>query len=305
MPVITVIVVDNDASGTAKEVSHNPFPWRLRYVLEPKRGIAEARNRALKEIGDADFLAFIDDDEVPSALWLDELLFAQANFRANVVTGPVYPSFTDDVPAWVRRAGFFDRPAHRTGESLSCCSTNNALVTREVFDRVGGFDDRFQFTGGEDLHFFTRVRLAGFRIVWSQEAVVTETISRDRANLGSLLRRAYRGGNSYTLVESSLDRGIIGLRVVRLFKGCARILQGSLETCASLPTGRVTSLVRALGGICSGVGMLAGLVGLRYQAYKNVSGDPAGEPVCADPVLVGPEIKPEAASESLNAGAVD
>jgi hypothetical protein len=36
-----------------------------------------------------------------------------------------------------------------------------------------------------------------------------------------------------------------------------------------------------------------------------VSGDPAEEPVYADPVPVGPEIKPEAASESLNAGAVD
>src|SRR6202034_4046170 len=96
IPEITVIVVDNDASGSAKDVCRKAaFPWCLQYVLEPKRGIAEARNRALKEIGVADFLAFIDDDEVPETLWLDELLFAPSNFHSDAVARPVYPSFTD------------------------------------------------------------------------------------------------------------------------------------------------------------------------------------------------------------------
>jgi succinoglycan biosynthesis protein ExoM len=274
LPELTVIVVDNDASGAARDVCHKAaIPWRLQYVIEPKRGIAEARNRALKEIGDADFLAFIDDDEVPGTLWLDELLSAQANFRANVVAGPVYRSFTKDVPEWIRGADFFSRPAHLTGESITYCSTGNALVARNVFDQVGGFDDRFQFTGGEDLHFFTRVRLAGFNIVWSQEAVVIETVSSDRANLGSLLRRAYTGGNSYTLLESSLD-GRAYVRLVRFCKGCARILQGLLNACTSLFTGRAVAAVRALRCVCSGVGMLAGTLGIPYHAYKTVTGDP-------------------------------
>jgi succinoglycan biosynthesis protein ExoM len=291
VPEITVIVVDNDASAAAKDVCRKAaFPWCLRYVLEPKRGIAEARNRALKEIGDADFLAFIDDDEVPGTLWLDELLSAQINFHSDAVAGPVYPSFTEDVPEWIRGADFFSRPGHLTGDSLAYCSTNNALVARNVFDQVGGFDDRFQFTGGEDLHFFTRVRLAGFNIVWSQEAVVIETVSSDRANLGSLLRRAYTGGNSYALVESSLD-GRAYLRLVRFFKACARILQGSLNACTSLLTGRAVAAVRALRGVCSGVGMLAGLSGLRNEAYKTVRGDPVEALAGADPVIVAPEIE--------------
>jgi succinoglycan biosynthesis protein ExoM len=291
IPEITVIVVDNDASGAAKDVCRRAaLPWCLQYVLEPKRGIAEARNRALKEIGDADFLAFIDDDEVPGTLWLDELLSAQSKFRANVVTGPVYPSFTEDVPEWIRGADFFTRPGHLTGDYLAYCSTNNALVARNVFDQVGGFDDRFQFTGGEDLHFFARVRLAGFNIVWSQEAVVIETVSSDRANLGSLLRRAYTGGNSYTLVESSLD-GRAYPRLVRFFKACARILQGSLNACTSLVTGRAVAAVRALRGVCSGLGMLTGLSGLRNEAYKIVRGDPVEALADADPAIVAADIE--------------
>ena len=291
IPEITVIVVDNDASGSAKDVCRKAaFPWCLQYVLEPKRGIAEARNRALKEIGVADFLAFIDDDEVPETLWLDELLFAQSNFHSDAVAGPVYPSFTESVPGWIRRAGFFSRPGHLTGDSLAYCSTGNALVARNVFDQVGGFDDRFQFTGGEDLQFFTRVRLAGFKIVWAQEAVVIETVSSDRANLGSLLRRAYIGGNSYTLVESSLD-GRPYRRLVRFFKACARILQGSLNACASVLTGRAITAVRALRCVCSGAGMLAGLSGFRNESYKTARGDPVEARAGADPVIVAREVE--------------
>lgn len=272
VPEITVIVVDNDSSESAREVCRSAvLPWRLKYVLETKRGIAEARNRALKEIGDAAFVAFIDDDEVPDKAWLDELLSAQAEFTADTVAGPVYPSFTDGVPAWIKREGFFERPTHFNGESLHWCATNNTLVARKVFDRIGGFDDRFQLTGGEDVQFFKRVRLAGLKIVWCEEAFVSETISIDRANLGSLLRRAYRSGNCYSLVECSLD-GRLFARFVRLFKGCGRILQGSVNACASLFTGRA-ALVRALQNIYLGVGMITGLAGLSYQAYRTVSGD--------------------------------
>jgi succinoglycan biosynthesis protein ExoM len=304
IPELTVIVVDNDADGTAREACRSSaLPWRTKYVVEPRRGIAEARNRGLREIGTADFVAFIDDDEVPNRLWLDELLSVQGNCQADAVAGPVYPSFTDDVPEWIRTGDFFNRPAHLTGEFLACCSTGNALVTRKVFDRVGAFDDRFQLTGGEDLHFFTRVRLAGFKIVWSQEAVVTETIYKDRANLGSLLRRAYRGGNSYTLVESSLN-GSAYVRFIRFSKGCVRILQGAVNAGAFVLACRATPLVRALGQVCCGAGMLAGLAGLRYQAYEAVSGDSV-EKLSDDLVIVGPEISSRHASGSLKANTID
>jgi glycosyltransferase involved in cell wall biosynthesis len=291
IPEITVVVVDNDAAGTARDVcSAAILPWRLKYVIEPKRGIAEARNRGLREIGAADFVAFIDDDETPADVWLDELLLTQANFHADAVAGPVYRIFADDVPGWIRRSDFFDRPAHLTGELLPSCSTGNVLVVRNVFDHLGGFDDRFQLTGAEDIHFFTRVRLAGFTIVWSQEAVVTERIYGDRGNLGSLLARAYRGGNSYTLVESSLDDSAF-LGLIRFSKGCARISQGSANACASLITGRAAALVRALGTVCSGVGMLTALAGVHYQAYKTVRGDPSEDLAGADLLIVDPKTR--------------
>src|SRR4051812_32400584 len=81
-PSLEVIVVDNDPAGPActfVEEASSDLNWPLKCFVEPRRGIPYARNalvaRAQEE--NADFIAFIDDDEVPEPFWLDELLYVQ------------------------------------------------------------------------------------------------------------------------------------------------------------------------------------------------------------------------------------
>ena len=268
MPEIQVIVADNDACGTAAQVCREmPMRRPIKYVIEPRRGISQTRNLAVSEAGEVDFIAFIDDDEVPEPAWLDELLWAQQRFGADVVAGPVLPSFTPSVPAWAKQSKLFDRVPHESGDFLAFCATNNALVARPVFDRVQAFDERFGLTGGEDTHFFLRIRRAGFKIVWSAEAIAHEKISTDRANPGWLLRRAYRGGNNWVLVESTLDKRV-STRLVRVAKALARIILGALRAPLSLFWGKA-AVIRALRSICLGVGMLTGLADWEYQEYKS------------------------------------
>src|SRR5215470_2345668 len=143
-PKIDVIVVDNDDSQSARSICQLPaFPWKLHYVSEPRRGIVHARNRAIMEARGANFLAFIDDDEAPCREWLDELLAAQSEYDADVVSGIVQPWFAEDVPMWAKEGGFFHRPAFKTGEIVRLCSTNNALLNARVLDKVTGFDEQF------------------------------------------------------------------------------------------------------------------------------------------------------------------
>jgi succinoglycan biosynthesis protein ExoM len=267
-PEIEIIVVDNDPSGSAKEIcesSANPFP--LRHVVEPARGIVHARNRALAEAGLVDFIAFLDDDEVPSEAWLDELLAAQVRFGADVVSGPVLPSYAIGVAAWVKRGGFFDRPERETGSSLEFCSTNNVLIRSNVFGRVPRFDDRFQLTGGEDTQFFLRVRRAGCSIVWSREAIVCETVPKERARFSWILRRGYQSGNSWALSEMSIDAGF-GTRARRLLKASAHVFLGMTSALFSIFYGKA-ALTKALRKSCVGAGMLAGLAGRKFLAYQS------------------------------------
>ena len=89
---INVIVADNDASGSASKVCDDlvlPFP--LHYVIEPERGLASVRNRLLKEaiLLDANWIAFIDDDEMPDPQWLLNFAIGITRYSPDVLTGPL------------------------------------------------------------------------------------------------------------------------------------------------------------------------------------------------------------------------
>jgi succinoglycan biosynthesis protein ExoM len=266
-PEIEIIVVDNDPLRTAEPICASAkLPWLLKYFVEQCRGITHVRNRAVQEGGAVDFIAFIDDDEVPTPHWLDELLATQHRFGADVVAGPLHPQFAPDTPEWVESSRLFHRPTFSTGQSIEVCSAGNALVSREVFLRVPTFDDRFNLSGGEDTHFFLRVRKAGCSMIWSQEAIVSEPIAPERANLQWLLRRGYQCGNTWSFCELSLDDRL-RTRTLRFLKASAHVAKGLALTVAAVFEGKA-ALARSLQTVCLGLGMLAGLVGHKFLAYQ-------------------------------------
>jgi glycosyltransferase involved in cell wall biosynthesis len=272
VPEILVVVVDNDFSRSAADVCETAsLPWPAKYVVESQRGIAQARNRAIREAEDPDFYAFIDDDEVPAPKWLDELLWTGACFDGDVVCGPVLSRFASDVPEWVKNGEFFSRNIYTNGDPLQTCWSGNVLISRGVIAVVPSFDERFGLTGGEDTHFFLRVRHAGFQVVGSTGGVVYESVPASRATLRGLLRRAYQSGNSWVLCESSLNCSM-STRTVRIAKAGGRILQGVLYTCVSPLFGKA-AFARALSRVFLGAGMIAALAGRNFQAYKSVDAD--------------------------------
>lgn len=268
MPDIEVIVVDNDMSRTAQEVCQQAsLPWPIRCVTETRRGITPVRNRGIAEAGGVDFIVFIDDDEVPVAQWLDELLWTQKRFRADVVTGPVLPRFEPNVTEWIREGGFFDGCKWPTGSLMDFCATGNVLIRGDVLSRVSAFDESFALSGGEDTQFFLRVLKTGHKIVWSQEAVVYEAISTSRANVDWILRRAYQIGNRLVFCESSVDDRV-RIRMMRFVKACGHIVKGSVNVLISIFSGKA-AILSSLQPLCRGLGMLAGLAGWRYLAYQS------------------------------------
>jgi glycosyltransferase involved in cell wall biosynthesis len=274
VPQLEVIVVDTpDDSGSAREICEAvSMPWPIRYVVEPRRGLTYARNRAIEEAGAVDFLALVDDDEVPSAQWLDEHLWTQARFGADVVSGPALPKYAPEVADWVKGGGFFDPCVLATGTPRRACPTNNVLVGTHIFKRVPKFDDAFALSGAEDSEFFLRVSKAGFRIVWSQEAAVFESVSAKRGTVAWILLREYQTGNGWIFAEAALDNRLRS-RLLRFGKALGHILIGSASAIGrSLLLDRA-AVVRYLRQASMGIGMLAALVGHRFLAYQYVPVD--------------------------------
>lgn len=179
------VIVDNDIEQSASdivEVFINTAAFNIEYYCEPVQNISLARNKAVKNAR-GDFLAFIDDDEVPVNYWLFELYAACRKYNADGVLGPVRPFFTSEAPTWLIRSGLCERPHHKSGTVLNYMQTRsgNVLIKRSILDGISvPFPPEMGREGGEDMAFFKNVIAKGSIIVWCEEAPAYENIEHVR-----------------------------------------------------------------------------------------------------------------------------
>jgi glycosyltransferase involved in cell wall biosynthesis len=132
----SIVVIDNDSQMSGKTVIgewERNSSININYYIEPERGISLARNRAVK-MAKGDFLALIDDDEIPTADWLISLYRAIGANKADGVLGPVLPYFSIKPAKWILKGNFFDRKRYKTGKVMHWreTRTGNALIKKEV-----------------------------------------------------------------------------------------------------------------------------------------------------------------------------
>jgi hypothetical protein len=102
---VSVAVVDNDREQSAREVVARAAArssLRIRYDVEPEQNLSLARNRSVRNAS-GEYVAFIDDDEVPPPGWLAALFQTLQRFKVDGVLGPVYPRYEVEPPAWLVR----------------------------------------------------------------------------------------------------------------------------------------------------------------------------------------------------------
>jgi GT2 family glycosyltransferase len=213
VPGVDVLVVDNDAAGSARDVVGD----RARYVVEATAGSAFARNRALAETG-AETIAFLDDDVVPQPGWLAALLEPQAVATGGrVVLDPSVPR-----PRWFDEPGIggyltafaLDGPARPLvdGEYVV---TASAAFDAAALRAVGGFDPQLgprpgaQFVA-DDVHVVRELRRRGGTVWWQPDAVVVHDLPDERLRPAWLLRRAYLQGRSDWMLDEELLRPRVG-----------------------------------------------------------------------------------------------
>ncbi|WP_426302606.1 glycosyltransferase family 2 protein [Arthrobacter sp. R-11] len=269
----SVLVVDNDPAGSARAAVEAFASPRVRYVHEPRPGIAAARNRALAESAADSVLVFIDDDEVPTENWLRTLMSLHSSTGAAAVVGPVVSEYARTPERWIQEGRFFDRRRLKTGTRLTVAATNNLLLDLPQIRAFGlSFDERFGLSGGSDT-LFTRklVRLGGV-MLWCDEAAVIDRVPVSRLTREWVLRRALRSGNSAARVSLELAENAAEKVLVRgrhLVSGAVRVAGGSARLLAGTVTGSMSLRARGLRTIARGTGMASGAFGYVYSEYKR------------------------------------
>lgn len=272
-PEIEIIVIENSENDLCRKLcEEHPVNQisLVKYDLEKRRGISYTRNKSVQEVSsDVDFIAFIDDDEVPVSEWLDELITIQQQYDADVVHGTVKPYFTSDVPDWITKGEFFQRPSLVNGEKITTAGAGNVLVRYSILEKMNPvFDESFALTGGEDQHLFRRICASGFRMVKASDAVAYEWVPSSRLTMKWILQRAFRGGSTFSICERQISDSIL-LYVQILLKASIRLLMGCIFVVCSIALGKLF-LVKGLSFICRSFGVYAGFFGKSYEEYRFV-----------------------------------
>jgi succinoglycan biosynthesis protein ExoM len=268
-PPFDVVVVDNDAARSAAGVCADfGERLRLRYLVEPVRGIAPARNRAVVA-STGRFIAFIDDDNEASANWLASLHKEAERQNADGVFGPVIFRFPQEPPAWIRHCGFFDYPPLADGAAVPWywTRTSNAYVRRAALSDPGApFDVSLGLVGGEDVDLFARMSDGGARLVAAREAVVYEYREAARTTARWLIRRSFRNGGTFAHVAWRRVRGAARLRCAAQSLG--EFLASIAKAIRGLGHSRATAFQHGLRSIHS-LGRAARAVGIVYSEYRR------------------------------------
>lgn len=191
-----IIVIDNASSdGSAAAIAAHPAGVRL-VALDENIGFARANNLAASHARGR-YLLLLNPDTVTRDRAIDRLLeFARAEPAAGIWGGRTV--FADGSPnpssAWGRMTlwnlfcrasvltGLFPRSALFNGEAIAGWARDTVrhvdivsgcflLATREVWDRLGGFDPLF-FMYGEEADLCLRARAMGARPMATPDAVI-------------------------------------------------------------------------------------------------------------------------------------
>lgn len=263
-----IIVVDNDPMGSAHasiDSFRSRIPLDIKYVIESERGISHARNRAL-DLVQANYIAFVDDDEYVTPDWLQVMLINLIKYNADAVFGPVQKVLPYSASSWAYELSIFKRNSKPTGTFVNHGPTSNVLFKTETIKKLHlRFDPSFSLTGGGDSDFFYRMYLHGNTLVWCDEAVIYEEVPKERLNKKWILRRSFRGGQSFFRVF--VRRYPLKKKMQWLLLKPLQVFFGILI----LPFMRIVSYgvyLNWLCRVCAAVGQLSMIFGERFLYHE-------------------------------------
>jgi glycosyltransferase involved in cell wall biosynthesis len=195
--VIELLVVDNRSTDDTPQVVHAAaacFPFPVRYLFEPEEGKYAALNAGIRA-AHGRIVAATDDDARFEADWLERAVDGLDRHACEFVGGRVLPLWGGPKPEWLsERSGLHakvialldhgDR-VREFGRTISWPLGVNVAYRRDVFDRVGFFDNRLGRKTGTlrnqaQREWHLRARAAGVRGFYVPDMVVHHLVPARR-----------------------------------------------------------------------------------------------------------------------------
>jgi len=212
-PPFETLIVDNSPQGTGRKAVEDFrdswIPGTLAYIHHPQGGLAEARNRGVRE-ANGDLLVFSDDDVLFSPGWLNGFLRRfQENPSMLAASGKVLPSWSSPPPDWL--VGYLNEKERYgilaildRGDDFTLGTQNelwgcNMALRREVFRWTGFHPELYgdRTLGDGESGLASDIRKHEGEIGYIPEAVVYHRIPSERMSLDYIKKWAWHWSGCY------------------------------------------------------------------------------------------------------------
>ena len=226
---LELIVADNDPDGSAK-LYVNEFAGRCEfpviYIHASEPGVANARNEALKAARGR-YLAFLDDDQLASENWLEELLSVMQDHGAGLAFCPTYARSGVTLKFKPQCLEFFTRDINKTtpGPVDDFFGCGNSLLDLRNCDLPSPpFSPKTNETGGEDDLLFSQLKAQGSIIVWTAKTFAREDVCDWRMSHKYIRVRSFAYGQGPSRICADPNnynlKGLIKWSVIGIFQFC-------------------------------------------------------------------------------------
>lgn len=159
VPPDEIIVVD-DGSTDETEAEVKKFDGNITYIYKENGGVSSARNRGL-ELVNGDLITFLDADDV----WVENKLEMQLDLlrkkpEYEIIIGLLYRipiSKTEEIVNQEIEKGEY------------AASLGSSLMRKQVFEKVGNFDEELILS--QDIDLFFRILEAGIKVLGHEDVV--------------------------------------------------------------------------------------------------------------------------------------
>lgn len=229
-----IIVVDNGSTDDTADIARR-FAG-VRVYAEPRPGSYAARNLGLTHAR-GEYIAFTDADCRPDPFWLERALDAARRYPdAGVLAGHIglFEEGSGASPLFADYERLFSFP--QSFAARGNCATANWMSRREIFQTLGGFDERLK--SGGDREMALRIRDAGSPPVYVPDMIVWHPVRATREDLVRKRQRLSGGRWDRTQPSGRLAR-VLGVTFYDTVRRLRRVW-----TAPGLPVGRKVALSR-------------------------------------------------------------
>jgi len=222
-----IVIVDQSDRNYIFDIHTYQRKHNFKYIKDSQTGKTRGSNIAL-QIAKGNILSFIDDDNLVSSQWLNNIShYLNSNPSCQVLFGKILPYQPNKHKGMISPACFLKKGKCiiRSTNVLFHKSVglgSNMTIKKDIFIKYGGFKEwlgpgAYGFSGGEDGEFITRLLTQKIDLHYNSKIIVYHNRWLNKEEYDQLLTK-YTGGEIayaiYFLVKGYKYYGKLAFRII-------------------------------------------------------------------------------------------